>query len=279
MYSPATTSKATRGTPRGASRPALLRSLALPVLGLTLLAPGLTACQPTGASGAASASAENSVTEVQLFAAQSLVDVMPKLITAYQDTRPGVRVVASFGGSGTLAAQINEGAPADIFLAADTTSSRSITRALATSTLIASNRLVLVVPSDNPAGIKSAADLPGTRVALCAATVPCGRSAATFLRDENVSLTGASEETDVRSVLAKVTSGQADAGFVYATDASAAGTAVRSLELPHAPVNHYEASVVADTASAQRSEATAFVRWLAGDEAQSILSAAGFSAP
>jgi molybdate transport system substrate-binding protein len=212
-----------------------------------------------------------------VYAAASLAEVFPTI-----DPAPRY----NFAGSDELATQIREGAPADVYAAA---SSKYPQELFAESLLeepvtFASNRLVLIVPADNPAGVKEIADVtePGTKLVIAAEGVPVGDYTRQVLQD--LGLTAAldnvvSNEDDVKGVVGKVTLGEADAGFVYATDAAVAGDDVIMLELPEGsqPPIEYQIAVVAD--SENREAAEAFVEKVLGVEGREQLEAAGFILP
>src|SRR5690606_9716930 len=141
----------------------------------------------------------------------------------------GVRLV--LGSSTMLAQQAVDGAPGDVLATADEASMRLAEDGNAlrdAPVAFASNALVLVVPAGNPAGGEAIADLDDADVdyVACAAPAPCGDLAADLLTSSGVTRPPASEEVDVRAVLARVASGEADAGLVYATDAASAGDEV-----------------------------------------------------
>jgi molybdate transport system substrate-binding protein len=210
-----------------------------------------------------------------VLAASSLTEALPAI-----DPAPRY----SFAGSNALAAQIESGVPADVFASADP----AIAERLRVRGLVerpeqfASNRLVVVVPESNPAGIESVRDLarPGVRVALAAPAVPVGGYALEALRAlglvEPVLANVVSTESDVRAVLAKVAVGQADAGVVYATDARSLGDEVRAIAFPDRvqPPVAYAIAVVAR--SEQPEAARAYVRRVLSDAGQARLAAAGF---
>jgi len=212
-----------------------------------------------------------------VFAASSLTG-------AFRAYAPSERF--TFAGSGTLQTQIENGAPADVFASA----SQRNTRALHAKGLVerpvvfATNRLVLIVPRANPAGIRTVADLrrDGVKVVVAGDDVPAGAYAAVVLRRlrlssalENV----VSRERDVKAVAAKVALGQADAGFVYATDARAVADRVRVIDVPARaqPTVRYEIAVV--SRSADRRAARAFIAGLLAPRGQAVLRAAGFLPP
>lgn len=210
-------------------------------------------------------------------AAASLAGVFPEI-----DAAPRY----SFAGSDELATQIREGAPADVYAAA----SSKYPQALYDEGLVeepvtfAANRLVLIVPRGNPASIESAEDIlqRGTRLVVAAEGVPVGDYTRTVL--ETMGLTGAldnvvSNEDDVKGVVGKVALGEADAGFVYATDVKPVSKDVLSFELPDSaqPAIEYQVAVVADSDDA--SDAQAFVEKLLGPKGREALAQAGFVVP
>ncbi|HET7045918.1 MAG TPA: molybdate ABC transporter substrate-binding protein [Gaiellaceae bacterium] len=236
--------------------------------GALLLALLLAGCG--GASGAAGP-------RLTVLAASSLTDVLPRI-------DPEARY--SFGGSDELAFQVEQGAPADVYLAASPTYPAELHAKglVERPRVFATNELVLVVPRANPAGIKSVRDLGrgSPRVVVAAQGVPAGdyaRRALAKLGLERVVATAVSQEPDVRSVLAKVALGEADAGVVYRSDAAAAKGKVRAIALPRAaePSVEYELAVV--SASGRRDAAEAFVRRVLGPDGRRELRRAGFGVP
>jgi molybdate transport system substrate-binding protein len=224
------------------------------------------------------ASARKGAVQLTVFAAASLNTVMPRIAPSEK---------YSFAGSDALQAQITLGAPADVFLAASTVGPDALYAAgkCAKPVVFVRNRLVLVTPSDNRAGITSIYDLqrPGVRVLIGTPTVPIGSYTRQILR--NLGLLNAimaqvvSQERDVATIAAKLELGAADAGFVYVTDARAAGTGLVALPLPTwaQPPVKYEGCVV--TSSLNQAAATAFLKSLATKSAQAKLTAAGFLLP
>src|SRR4051812_21973479 len=203
------------------------------------------------------ASARKGAAQLTVFAAASLNTVMPQIDPAER---------YSFAGSDALQAQITLGAPADVFLAASTVGPDALYAAGKCSkpVVFVRNRLVLVTPSSNPANVRSIYDLrnPGVKVIIGTPTVPIGSYTRQVLR--NVGLLNAilpqvvSQERDVATIAAKTKLGAADAGFVYVTDAIAAGAGLNTLQLPTwaQPPVRYEGCVV--TSSAHRADAAAF---------------------
>jgi molybdate transport system substrate-binding protein len=204
----------------------------------------LLAAVPVLLPQASSARSEGSA-RLTVFAAASLTDVLPKIAPL---PRYG------FAGSDQLAFQIQQGAPADVFLAASPKYPELLYKQGLVQKPIqfATNTLVLIVPKANPAGIHTADDLtkPGVKIVIGDVSVPVGAYTRTVLANLGISTAVlknvVSQETDVRSVLAKVALGEADAGFVYITDARTVKgrvgvIAIRESAQPHVV---YEGAVV-----------------------------------
>lgn len=217
----------------------------------------------------------------RVFAAASLKQAFPRIV-------PAARATYSFAGSDALAFQIQRGAPADVFAAANEQYPRRLERRglCGRPVTFATNVLVLVVPRSGRAAIRSVADLtrgPAKRVAVGQATVPIGQYTRAFLRAAGLSAVlsrnRVSSEPDVAGIVAKVGLGSADAGFVYRSDqrAAAARTAALPLPGPQPPIR-YQACAVrragADTAAARR-----FIREVTGARGRRILRSAGFGLP
>jgi molybdate transport system substrate-binding protein len=234
------------------------------VLALAAIAGALTAA----ASGAPRA-------QITVYAAASLTGVFPRI-------DPGERY--SFGGSNTLAAQIQQGAPADVFASANMTLPNQLYgKGLCSKPVVFTrNTLVIVVPSSNPAGIHGVYDLTrnGIKLVVAGPGVPVGSYTLQILR--NLNLTAAvtknvvSQETDVREVLAKVALGEADAGFVYATDARTVPGKVKVVKVPAWAQPKVQYGICVVSSSGNKASARAFVNRLLGKAAQAKLIAAGF---
>ncbi|MFQ6485737.1 molybdate ABC transporter substrate-binding protein [Brachybacterium epidermidis] len=250
----------------------------LPVLLLASCGPAST----TGSSGTGGAT-----TELTVFAAASLRVVFDEVGLEFQDAYPGTSVRFSYGGSADLISQLDAGAPADVLVTASgPTMDRAIDAGAVTAApvVIATNVPVLIVPADNPAGLTDleSAAAPGVDLVVCAPQVPCGAAAQTLAENADIDLTPVSEESSVTDVLGKVTTGQSDAGIVYATDATDAadaGEAVTTIDLPGADQarTEYPAAVTAFTG--QPEQAQALVDFLRQDPAQALLADAGFQKP
>ena len=221
--------------------------------------------------------------ELTVFAAASLNRVFEDIGELFTEQHPGAEVAFSFAGSADLVAQLGAGAPADVLATADES---TMADAVAGGTIngdpqvFAQNALTLVTPAGNEAGIAGLDDsLDGVSLVVCAPQVPCGAATMALAESLGRTLQPVSEEGNVTDVLGKVTSGQADAGLVYATDAAAAGDAVEVIPVAGAEdvVNRYPIAATADTDDPEL--ARAWVEFVLGPQAQEVLGAAGFGAP
>ena len=249
----------------------------------------LTGCGgQSGGSNAAASSPETGAgggdKTLRVSAAASLTQSFDQLSDEFEKDHPGVNVDVNYGGSSGLVQQLTEGAPADVFASADQKNMTKLTDAdLAQGEpkIFATNVLTLVVPKDNPAGIRSIQDVLGKNVKLvtCAPEVPCGAATQKVEQANGVELAPVSQENAVTDVLGKVTSGQADAGIVYVTDAKAAGNKVTTIDIPMADeaINNYP--IVALKDSEQPELAAQFVDLVTGEQGQKVLRDAGFGAP
>ncbi|WP_181149838.1 molybdate ABC transporter substrate-binding protein [Arthrobacter sp. MYb227] len=241
------------------------------IVGLALAGCSVGVESPVGGSS------EPVETSFDFFAAASLTDVAPELVQAYNATHdPDFQVSLNFGASSKLVAQINGGEKPALLVTADTQSIKALERPeeYETPQDIAVNHLVLAVTTESE--IKDIAGIPGDKtVALCAPAVPCGRAAATYLA-AHPDFTGVfTEEVDVRSVLTKITSHQADTGFVYATDVASTNGKVQGFALEGVEPNTYPLLVNKDASGA----ASDFAQWLHTEDAKAILKKAGFDTP
>jgi molybdate transport system substrate-binding protein len=219
-----------------------------------------------------------------VLAAASLTGTFTQLGKAFQAAHPGVKVVFSFGGSSTLATQITQGAPADVFAAASPATMKTVTDAgLADGQpqIFVRNRLEIVTPADNPGKVTALKDLakPGLKVVLCAEPVPCGAAAKKALASAGLTVKAVSLEQDVKGALTKVITGEADAALVYRTDVKAAGDKVKGIDFPEAAnaINDYP--IVTLTKASQPALAKEFLQYVLSPQGKAVLTAAGFEAP
>ena len=216
-------------------------------------------------------------TTVRVLAASSLATSFQTLAKQFEGSRRGVHVEVVLGSSAVLAQQVVQGAPGDVFATADQRTMASAAGSVGTPTIFASNRLVLAVPSDNPAGITAMSDLDNGSVTdvVCVPEAPCGALAHTALADAGIQHQPASLETDVQAVVTKIESGNADAGLVYATDVAASGGKLVALPLPSPIMTDYYIATIND--SSQQQLAAAFVDFVESPAGQKVLADAGFT--
>ncbi|MCC6169783.1 MAG: molybdate ABC transporter substrate-binding protein [Caldilineaceae bacterium] len=262
------------------------------ISGLLILLALLGGCTAQIAPPGGSAPARR---ELIVLAAASLTEAFTELGEQFQAAHPGVTVLFSFAGSQQLAQQLAQGAPADVFASANRRQMAAAIdagRVLSDSTQVfVNNRLVVIYPSDNPAGLASLHDLaqPGVKLVLAAPAVPVGEYALNFLDKASATVEyGAtysptvlanvvSYEENVRGVLGKVSLGEADAGIVYTSDI-AAGSAdqVGQIEIPDA-LNTVAAYPIAPVADADHPDlAQAFVDLVLSPAGQAVLARHGF---
>ncbi|MGP3534660.1 molybdate ABC transporter substrate-binding protein [Microbacterium sp. RD1] len=257
---------------RTARRPLAAALLAgiLAVAGCATAAPA-TAPSPSGTAGALDGT-------LSVYAAASLAAAFDEIAVAFEEAHPAVDVTAVYDGSATLAIQIGEGAPADVFASADEATMAKIGDAALGPELFATNTLVIAVPAGNPAGIDSLADLPAATVVLCAPEVPCGAASAVLLARAGVAVEAASLEQNVTAVRTKVAAGVADAGLVYATDVRGVDE-VEAIVPARADevVNAYP--ITALERARNPAAAAAFVAFVLSPAGQGILAESGFGRP
>lgn len=266
-------------------RTALLRSSVV-VVSLALLLTGCatgTDADPATTSAPAATSEPELTGDLTISAAASLTAAFDELAMQFEAQHPSVEIQPiTYDGSSTLATQIIEGAPVDVFASADEKNMQKVVdEGLASGPeLFATNTLVLVVPAGNPGGVESLDDLADAEqtVVLCAPDVPCGAASATLLSNAGVTASVDSFEQNVTAVLTKVATGEADAGLVYVTDA-ATSSDIEAIEVDGADgvVNRYP--IVALDATASPEAAEAFVAFVLSEEGREVLAALGFGAP
>lgn len=231
-----------------------------------------------------------------VFAAASLADAFGEIGDRFEAAHPGVEVVFNFAGSQQLAQQLYQGAPADVFASANQeqmdVAIESGRVSAGTSQVFAGNRLVVVYPKENPAGLTELKDLatPGLRLILAAAEVPAGKYALEVLSKaekdpalgasfrEQVLNNVVSYEENVRAVLSKVVLGEADAGIVYVSDAAQEDAeTIGQIEIPEAlnVVALYPIAPVNDSGNAELAQT--FIEFVLSPEGQAILERYGFA--
>ena len=222
--------------------------------------------------------------EIVVFAAASLTESFIELADAFEIEFDSTSVTLSFAGSSELVAQINEGAPADVFASADEANMERLVDGIGTledPLAFATTRLQIIVEAGNPLGITGVDDLtdPDLLFVTAAPEVPIGRYTREVLDRAGVEVTPRSLEQNVRSVVGKVVLGEADAGIVYATDVLAAGDDADGVDIDD------DINVVASYPIARPAEATnattaqAFIVFVLSEAGQAILASYGFDGP
>ncbi len=220
----------------------------------------------------------SSATTLNVFAAASLTEVFPKIDKSER---------YSFAGSDQLALQIRQGAPADVFASASAKYTELAFRDgfVQRPVVFATNKLIVLVPRSNPAGIKTVYDLrrPGLKLVIGDKSVPIGTYTRQILDTlgitNDVMSNVVSQETDVKGIVAKIALGEADAGLVYRTDAKPVASKTHAVALPDwaQPPVRYEVAVVKE--SAHLVAARAYIKKLTSKLGRKLLAAAGFGLP
>jgi molybdate transport system substrate-binding protein len=257
-------------------------------------APPAASSAPSAPTAGTSAVPSAAPAALTIYGAASLKGVLDEVRTTYETANPGTKLTISTDSSAALETQIEQGAPADVFLSADTTNPEKLVEKGLTSgaaVAFARNKLTIIVPAASPARIKTPVDLATAGVKVIAAedAVPITKYAdrlvanlakqpgypADFAAKYTANI--ASKEDNVKAVVAKIELGEGDAGIVYVTDARAS-TKVTTIGVPDAAnVPATYAGVVLK--SSRRAAAEAFLTWLAGPDGQAILSSDGFLPP
>jgi molybdate transport system substrate-binding protein len=240
------------------------------------------ACGSSSTTASTTAASGKPSGTVVVFAAASLKDAFDAIGKKFEQANPGVTVKFNYAGSSSLATQITQAAPADVFASADTKSMDTVTNerlASGSPQVFARNTLEIMVAAGNPKHIKSVADLANSdvKLAVCAMDVPCGAYTQEVFKKAGVTVHPVSQETSVSSVVTKVTLGEADAGVVYTTDVKAAGEKAAGVPIPASQnvTAEYPIATLKDAPNADG--ATAFVDYVLGADGQKVLASYGFS--
>ena len=268
------------------------------VVGLAVAVLALAACRPAGA-GSPGAPAETGASTgavppsgLTIYAAASLKAALEKVRSAYEALNPGTTLTISTDSSAALETQIEQGAPADVFLSADTTNPQQLVDAgLASGSIVtfAGNHLTVIVPTADPARISSPADLarPGVKIVGAGDSVPITKYADQLVANlaklpsypagfaTAYAANFVSKEDHVAAVVTKIARGAGDAAIVYVTDAKASGQ-VRIVPVPDAANVPAVYGGIVVKASAHQAAAASFLAWLAGPAGQGILASFGF---
>lgn len=251
----------------------------------------VVACSsPGGGGGGASASAaaggaaSGSVTgDINVFAAASLTESFTALGKQFEAAHPGTKINLKFDASSTLATQITQGNPADVFASASPKYMDSVVQAgdAVTPTTFVSNTMEIATPPGNPGKVRTINDLAkqAVKVALCEIAVPCGATAQKVFDNAKITVTPVTRQPDVKSTLAQVELKEVDAGVVYVTDVRAADAKVTGVAIsPDVNASTtYPISVM--THSQNMTLARAWLAYVLSGDGQKVLRQAGFSAP
>jgi molybdate transport system substrate-binding protein len=216
-----------------------------------------------------------------VLAAASLTAAFTRIGNEVHKKYPGVDVRFSFAGSSTLATQIQQGAPGDIFASADQANMQKVVTGglnMGTPSVFAHNKLQIAVQAGNPKHVTTLNDLanPAIKVVVCAPGVPCGTYSTTTFTKAGITVKPVSQEQDVKAVLTKVSLGEADAGIVYVTDVRAGGSQVEGVTIPDNLNTTAEYPIVELKTMQSEAAARTFVDYVAGTEGQRTLASFGF---
>jgi len=252
------------------------------------LLPTITVLSLTGCSNASETEdtdASNNEISLTIMAAASLQKSFDEIADQFSAEHPNITIDFNYAGSSSLVQNLEAGAPADVFASADEANMDDAQAAglieTRTRDLFAANKLVGVVPIDNPADVSTLeeANADDVKLVICAPQVPCGALSQDLAESAGITLDAVSEEQQVSDVLGKVRSGQADAGLVYATDAALAPDELGTFEIGGADeqLNYYP---IARTTNSDHAEAAnEFIDFVHSKAGQAILENNGFTIP
>ena len=249
------------------------------------VAPFIVALAPLIFTTACSSSSESQEqTTIEVYAASSLATPFADAGRAYEKAHPGVKVEFNLGASSDLARFIQEGAPADVFASADVANMDKVeSQDLldSQSVIFATNYLEIIVEKDNPLNISSLQDLtdPDLIFVTTSPDVPIGKYTAEVLKNAGVSITPDSFESNVKGIMLKVASGEADAGIVYHSEVVASDGQVEGVQIPTEfnILAKYPIGII--KSSANKPQAQGFVDFLLSPEGQALLTQYGFGVP
>jgi molybdate transport system substrate-binding protein len=247
------------------------------LVALTLLPLLAAACSSSaGANGGGGAISGRLTVD----AASSLTEAFSTLQHQFEKAHPGTHITVNFGASSDLGTEINNGQPVDVFAAASPSTMAQVHSAKHPVDF-ASNKLEIATPPNNPAHIASLQDLakPGVKVAVCDPSVPCGDVAQTVFQNAKLTVKPAANETDVKSVVAAVESGEVDAGMIYVSDVREAGSKVHGVPIPDSENSTTTYQVAALTGAPNAPAARTFVRLVLSSAGRSVLTRDGFGRP
>lgn len=244
----------------------------------------LSACTTRQSQGSSNSSKD---LVLNVLASASLAKVFTHIADGFESEFPGISITLTFAGSATLVTQVKNGAPMDIVALADTTNMDKLSSAglidAQSSQVFATNTMTIVVPRTNPHEITGLIDLANSSldVVLCAPTQPCGIYAQQILKNANLNILPISLETSVSGVVSKVSTGQADAGIAYTTDAIASIKTVDAIRIPESQniVAQYPIARGSHLSTSSQQAADAFIAFVVGATGTRILTDFGFVLP
>lgn len=263
----------------------LRRPVAVAGCGLLLAAAVACGADDTAAPGGGGSAATDEALsgEITVLAAASLTESFETIGGDFEEAHPGTKVTFSFGSSSTLATQVKEGAPADVFASANEETMQEVAEAGLGDepSLFATNVLEIAVPPGNPGDITGLADFADEekRVAICAPEVPCGSAAEEVFAAAGIEAAPDTLEKDVKATLQKVQLDEVDAALVYRTDVVSAGDKVEGLpfEEVESVINNYPIATLTEAPNPDL--ARAFADYVLSDEGAEVLSGVGFGTP
>lgn len=256
-------------------RPARVTLVGLALASLVLLGCGTSGGRAADTGGGLSGT-------LTVAAAASLTDAFAQARTAFTARHPDVRVTINFAASSTLATQLLDGAPVDVFASADESTMTKVAALLDGRPItFATNSLQIIVPKGNPQGITGLSDLarPDIVYITCSPEVPIGRYAALALQSAGLTVRPKSLEPDVRGIAAKVMAGEADAGIVYATDVTATRGATTGIDVPTTLDVTATYPIASLRSATNGAAARAWIEFLLSPEGRAILQDQGFGTP
>ncbi len=224
----------------------------------------------------------NDSKSITVAAASSLTGAFTEAKTQFEASHPGSTITVSFASSSSLAQQISDGAPIDVFASADNTAMQKVADHVSgNASTFTTNTLEILVAKGNPLAIASVSDLarPGLIYITCAPEVPIGKYSADVLSRADVTVAPSSLEPDVKGIVTKITAGEADAGIVYSTDVVAAGDRASGVIIPTKQNILASYPIARLKRASGNSIAAAWVEFIKGAEGQAILTRFGFVAP
>ncbi|MBM7824542.1 molybdate transport system substrate-binding protein [Arcanobacterium pluranimalium] len=247
------------------------------VIGFSLVASVVFGACSTQHTNGKAEEANGDGAEITVFAAASLSAAFPEIAEkVLANESAHTKVTFSFEGSSSLAEQIKNGAPVDVFASADEGNMKKVSDFVNSPEKFASNTLSLIVPASNPARVDSVADLHNTKLVVCAEQVPCGKATKQLEKRLGITLEPVSQEQNVTSVRTKVESAEADAGFVYRTDAQLAGDKVKIVDVPQAAEVSTTYVIASLKNGSDSAAAQAFINAVKSPAGQEILRKHGF---